>query len=258
MSRPHRHHEIEINFLERGMVTSLVSGTMETLRGGSLALFWAAVPHQILHTEKAAGFTWITVPLSWVLQWHLPKALVKPLLRGEFVVDGRPSSWDASRVKTWVDMIGRKNSDWKKAALLDIQARLHQLGLSKPISEKKTQRDTPSGSFIKVEQIARFIAENYREPITVDDIAAHTQLHPNYAMNLFRNRSGQTIIECLTQHRIAHAQRLLLTTDDKVLEIALDSGFGSLSRFYTAFTAACGVKPLQYRRVFAKAGAITG
>ena len=46
---------------------------------------------------------------------------------------------------------------------------------------------------------------------------------------------------------ISHAQRLLAISDQKVLAIALDSGFGSVSRFNAAFKEACGCSPHQYR-----------
>jgi AraC-like DNA-binding protein len=52
----------------------------------------------------------------------------------------------------------------------------------------------------------------------------------------------------ITQHRITHAQRLLATTDDTILDVALDAGFQSLSRFNEAFKAACGCSPSEFRK----------
>jgi AraC-like DNA-binding protein len=67
-------------------------------------------------------------------------------------------------------------------------------------------------------------------------------------MKIFRDRLNISMIEYLTRHRVAHAQRLLLTTDKDILEIALEAGFGSSSRFYAAFKHFCGQSPGQYRR----------
>jgi AraC-like DNA-binding protein len=82
----------------------------------------------------------------------------------------------------------------------------------------------------------------------VSRIGREVGLHPNYAMSLFRRTFGATLLEYLTQLRISHAQRLLATTDDKVLDVALSSGFGSLSRFNDAFVRRCGLSPSAYRR----------
>jgi hypothetical protein len=46
-----------------------------------------------------------------------------------------------------------------------------------------------------------------------------------------------------------HAQRLLVTTDDAILNLALDSGFQSLRLFNEAFKAACGCSPRDYRKM---------
>jgi AraC family transcriptional regulator, melibiose operon regulatory protein len=48
---------------------------------------------------------------------------------------------------------------------------------------------------------------------------------------------------------LSHAQRLLVTTGEQIVNIALSSGFGSLSRFNEAFRQSFGCTPREYRRV---------
>jgi AraC-like DNA-binding protein len=73
-------------------------------------------------------------------------------------------------------------------------------------------------------------------------------LNPNYTSGLFQKTFGTTISAFITEHRISHAQRLLITTDSKILEIALASGFNTLSRFNRAFLERCGCTPREYRQ----------
>lgn len=105
-----------------------------------------------------------------------------------------------------------------------------------------------SGGLQHVERMARCMAERYREDLTITDIARAAGLHPNYAMPLFRRLSGVTIRDYLLQHRLTRAQQLLLTTDDKVLDVALASGFGSSSAFYEIFTRVLKETPVEFRR----------
>jgi AraC-like DNA-binding protein len=72
-------------------------------------------------------------------------------------------------------------------------------------------------------------------------------------MSLFKKAFGTTLIDYLTHHRISHAQRLLATTDAKIVEIAFSSGFNSISRFNEAFRRACNCTPREYRRQHALA-----
>ena len=52
----------------------------------------------------------------------------------------------------------------------------------------------------------------------------------------------------LFRSRVSHAQRLLATTDMKIVDVAFDSGFTSISRFNDAFRRACGCSPREYRQ----------
>jgi AraC-like DNA-binding protein len=55
------------------------------------------------------------------------------------------------------------------------------------------------------------------------------------------------VIDYLTQQRVAHAQQMLITSDANVADIALESGFQTLSHFYSAFARLCGTSPGKYR-----------
>jgi transcriptional regulator GlxA family with amidase domain len=99
-----------------------------------------------------------------------------------------------------------------------------------------------------VERIARFLSRHYRDPLSLEQIGRAVELHPNYAMRVFKQGCGMSIWEYLLRLRVSHAQRLLLTTDWTVLRVAVESGFGSPGRFHETFRRVCGQTPRQYRR----------
>ena len=138
--------------------------------------------------------------------------------------------------------------------MLEMEARLRRmlpnLPASAPAAAKGRARtgSLHGGKLNKVEQMACLIARRYTEPLTVTEIGREVGLHPNYAMGLFKRAFGTTLIDYLTHHRVSHAQRLLATTDEKVVEIAFGSGFNSISRFNEAFRRACGSTPRKYRQ----------
>ena len=96
--------------------------------------------------------------------------------------------------------------------------------------------------------IAAFIATHFREPLQLVDIAEAVNLHPSTASAVFRQSTGVTAGRYLTQCRIAEAQRLLIATSRTTVDIAQRSGFGSTSRFYSAFAEHCQMAPAAYRR----------
>lgn len=252
MPRPDHHNEIELNLLYAGWVTYLHGGQKVRFEIGRLGLFWAALPHQIIDYAPGTAYFVATIPLSWFLQCDLPERLTQPLMRGEVIMetDPRRGTSDQSLFAQWETDLAGGRADTKDIVMLELEARLRRLAGSLPsaVIQKRRQRlSLQGGGLNKVEQMACFVARRYTEPLTVTEISEAVGLHPNYAMNLFKKTFGTTLIDYLTRHRISHAQRLLVTTDEKVLEIAFASGFSSLSRFNEAFRRACGCTPRDYR-----------
>jgi AraC-like DNA-binding protein len=132
----------------------------------------------------------------------------------------------------------------ERAAILEVHARLLRFGEG----VSAVPKSPPSSLLSRADKLACYVARNYQQPLTSQSIAEANGVHPNYAMNLFRKTFGTTVTAFITQHRISHAQRLLVTSDDAILEIALASGFQSLSRFNEAFKATCGCSPREFRK----------
>jgi len=248
----HRHREVEVNLVVAGEMTYLFGGATVVLPPSQLAVFWATIPHQVIRLAPKTDFYCIHVPLSLFLQWGLPSDFTNRLLHGEMVREQDPV-WmqrDLAAFEQWRRDLSASVVDRRHIVLLEIEARLWRLALSVGAGESDTLRGTaPSRlqAIEKVEQMAAYIADHYQEEIDIDAIASAAQLHPKYAMTLFRAHCGMTIGEYLSQQRLSQAQRLLATTDRKVVDVALASGFGSLSQFYAVFQRFCGQSPKSFR-----------
>jgi len=252
MPRPDRHNEVEVNFLPSGSLTYLLGGTRITVEAGRLTLFWAAIPHQIVEWETTKPYYVATLPLAWFLKCGFPEHFAQPILAGQIVFDPQTAPGDSAKFRQWVKDLRCRTPGNEQAAQLEIQARLLRLALTLPTRQSDAahppQAALPAGCQLsRADQLACYIARHYHEPMTASQIASAAGLHPNYAMMLFRKAFGATITDFLTRHRISHAQRLLVTTDDPVIQIAASSGFQSLSRFNEAFKLACGCPPRSFR-----------
>lgn len=254
MSRPDRHNEIEINLLRSGALTYLLGGMKVRVEARRLSVFWAAMPHQIIDFEGTGEYFVATLPLAWFIQCRLPEKLVRALLQGKMITesDDHGAQSDMGLLARWEEDLSCSDGELKKAVLLELEARLLRLAcssLSRTTAVSARRRPASSRSELtKVEQMAGLIAQRYMHPLTVEDIGRHVGLHPNYAMGLFKRGVGTTIVDYITKHRVSHAQRLLATTDTKIVEVALNSGFSSTSRFNVAFRNECGCSPREYRQ----------
>lgn len=257
MKRPDRHNEIELNLLTRGSLTYLLGGKTVTIPAGRLAVFWAAIPHQIIATTDNAEYFVATIPLTWFLQCKFPAPFVDAIMHTRVALDPDPQTrhGDLEMFERWVRDLEIPASQLQRVAFLEMEARLLRFALGIPAemptggtrSQSKSSM-TEDGGLNRVEEMAYYVAQHFTEKVTAEQIGAAVGVHPNYAMTLFKKAMGITLNGFVTQHRISHAQRLLATTDLKIIDVAVSSGFFSFSRFYEVFHKWCGCCPKEYRR----------
>lgn len=254
----HRHSDIELNLVCSGEVTYLIGGHVQVLREGDFAIFWAVTPHRIVDLQNNCQLGVVHIPLTDFLRWALPQSLLTPIMHGEMVLHREIPEYDRMLFERWsqearklsrhLQAFNEDHAELQQIVYLEIQARLRRAARALSLAPEKTSTArTHTEDFTRVEQMATFVSSNYTDPLTVEDIARGVNLHPNYAMSLFKRTMGLTLLEYLTQHRLAHAQRLLITSNCSILDVALEAGFGSLSRFYAVFKTEVGISPRQYR-----------
>lgn len=246
MALPHRHTEIELNLLLAGEIVYAHRDRLVRLSPGRLAIFWAAIPHQLVERPVVCDFCIFTIPLELFLGWRLPGSLVQELLAGAMVIDPDASNaaLDALLLPRWHHDLCTAPDD-PVVVLKEMEARLWRLALQHARLGQRAGRSEPHSA---AEKMAQYIVAHYQAPLTVEAVALAVGLHPNYASTAFKRTFGMTIWEYTLQYRVTQAQRLLVTTDASVLDVALQSGFGSLSSFYAAFQRFTGRTPKTMRR----------
>lgn len=255
--RLHRHDEIEFGINEHGCVDAIIGRTRIHIPPGRLVVFWASQPHGPVQVESGTYAHVLHVPLPYLTNAGLPAKFMRRLLEGEIVCAAPGSDAllpDVSLMKHWMQLLSEHGTTGRQIVLHEVIARLLRLATDRTSNDDGGGAASPEGrAVVSAKQqhflnIVRLLAERCAEPWTVETIAAETGINPGYAMRLFREIGGISIVSCLTQQRVALAQRLLLTTDAKIVDIAFDSGFTSLSSFYEMFARLCGQSPARYRR----------
>jgi AraC family transcriptional regulator, melibiose operon regulatory protein len=250
----HRHDEVELGLPSGGGITALFGAKRCRVENGQFGVFWANQPHGPLQVDPHTRAEVILVPLPWVLGWNLPAPFVHRLLHGELFLEQHSDQavFDTARLRHWVRLMRLGTPDAKRLVLLEIEARLLWLAMQLrssegelAVSKEIPHRPAQASHF---EQMIQYIAEHFLETLSVPQIAEAVSLHPNYAMRLFRETAGVTLLEYVVQHRISLAQRLLATTDMKILDLVEECGFRSPARFYAMFSRLCGQTPAAFRR----------
>jgi len=99
-----------------------------------------------------------------------------------------------------------------------------------------------------VEKIIHYIHENYALDLSLDQVAEHVYLHPNYISSLFRKETGITFIHYLHLYRIQKAKQLINKHQEMPLQqISEKVGYENVRHFFSIFKKHCGVTPGDYR-----------
>jgi len=252
----HRHNEVELTFfITQKPVIYLFGGQKIQIYPDDTLLFWGAVPHQLLEVEEKNLQYWLTIPPEIFVQWDLPSPLISKIMEGEILVERNRilRKLDLVSFPLWEKEAKVKTQDIRKTLVLSFQARLRRFGnidLSKSDFCNITFRYPYSISPKKdsFDLLYNYIVQHFRERLTVKKIASHAKIHPNYAVTLFHQKFGISIVDFITMLRIFEAQRLILTTNKKVIDIALESGFRTVSHFYKCFHKYCKKNPKEYRK----------
>lgn len=98
-----------------------------------------------------------------------------------------------------------------------------------------------------VAQALRFISEESRRPIRVDDVATHVGLSRRTLERRFRSTLARTVATEITRLRIERTKRQLLTSDSSIKALAYQNGFRDSSHLCTVFLRETGMSPAAWR-----------
>ena len=253
MLAPHWHAQVEVNFIVRGWAHYKMSGHEATFRQGDLALFWGGQPHCLDDASDDLIYAGSPLPLVHFFRLRLPPDVQARLMQGATLVTQATDASDPISFARWNDYA--RSGDPMKASLAvdELLLRIERVRFSpysllpelRAVNDDGELDHPTSPIFVR---ICDYIAENFREDIDSIDIAVAADIHPKYAMTVFKKFTGMTLNDYINLMRLSYAQAMLMREESSVLTIAMDSGFGSLSAFNKSFRKVAGMSPSDFRR----------
>ena len=143
---------------------------------------------------------------------------------------------DNKKLDAMIDGLKEESID-KKTAIIG----MIKLIRGAKINEKK---NTPV-----VERAKALIENGISEDLTVAEIAERINISVHYLCHVFKAETGITPIDYRNSAKLTKAKKLLVSTNSKISDIAVECGFGSASYFSKVFVKNEGITPAEYRTV---------
>lgn len=253
----HFHPEIELTLIVASRGRRFVGDSIEPFGPGDLVLIGPNLPH-FWHNEgrprageKAHSVVVQFLPDFWGAElWEKPElAQVRRLLaRAE-----RGLHFPARAAAPIAERLRRLPSLEGLSAALELLAVLQALaGLrpgARPLASVGYAPSLDRRTKDRLARVYAFLLARFRDPLTLAEIAREAAMTPAGFSRHFKRVTGRNVSTFLNELRIGHAARLLGETTRTVGDIAVDSGFATLSNFNRRFREQLRCAPRDYRRM---------
>jgi AraC-like DNA-binding protein len=141
--------------------------------------------------------------------------------------------------------LSRKQSGYKEAARAHLTLILVELARLLTAENPVNAAQNPP----LLTEVFQMIEAHYAEPISLIDIARLVERSPAYLTTFVRRLTGRTVLEWITERRMAEACHLLLTTDKNLTKICQQVGYRDPNSFIRLFRQLYNITPGEWRRI---------
>ena len=99
-----------------------------------------------------------------------------------------------------------------------------------------------------IHEIHRFLSLHFRDQAEINHYLSSLPMDGDYLNRLFKLQYDITIRSFILEKRLNDAAENLIQTNKKIVDIAYESGFDSVSSFYRSFKKHMGMAPSDYRK----------
>ena len=249
----HYHPEIELTLIGASSGARYVGDHIGRFSAGDLVLMGPNLPHIYINDAKITQR-----PHATVLHF-LPDCLGRDFFQlGEMKRIG--DLLERSRVGLAFHGRARERAAEALTQLIKlsgVERITHFLSILQMLANTRAFRRLASPTYApslalyqgeRINRVCELMSKRFRENITQSEAARAARMSAPSFSRFFRRATNRTFRAFLNEVRIGHASRLLLETDQSVVEICHDSGFGNLSNFNRQFLKLRKVSPRDYRR----------
>lgn len=120
----------------------------------------------------------------------------------------------------------------------------------KLLSSESDEYAINSDGSIKLSRVIKYIDRNFTEDISLDKLAAVAGYSKYHFSRIFKKYQNISIVQYISRKRIKLAERLLIDPELSITEVAMQSGFSSLTTFNRIFKAEKNCTPTEFKKMY--------
>lgn len=250
----HCHNCLELNYIENGKGTYVIDGKLYPIETGDIFVINNSEHHLAIHDGAPLRMTVLVFAMDFLWKSPFGAECLKPFFNRNKNFSNRITSRENRYEEMRNTFLCMKkefaDGNPKEWIVAEPAAQLLLSLLYQHYNEKKEITESEAYSYASgsIQKAFSYINEHFAEKITLEDVAQASSLSRTYLSKYFKNMTGQTLFAYIQQTRIKYASYLLQTGEKSMTDIALESGFESVSYFNRIFKKYYGVTPGQLRK----------
>lgn len=253
----HYHEEFELNFIQNAKNAQRVIGDhIEEIDDIELVLVGPNLQHAWF-THKCRGKQISEITIQFHKDLFDDKLLRRnqlSFIRTMFEKSVRGILFSRETTQQVAPRIIELNRKHGFDSVLELMSILHDLSTSRnmrTLSDSSFNTTEPfSYHSRRIEKTFEYMNQNFDKPVALGEVAKLANMSEVAFSRFFKQRTGNTFIDSLTEIRLGHASRMLIDTTQSVAEIAYHCGFNNISNFNRIFRKKKGCTPRDFRESF--------
>lgn len=242
LSSSHFHDEIELVYVLSGRIAVMVHGSNFILEPEDIIVF---NPYEYHAMYREAGNHTLSVYIpSWIIQ----QEQIKTIRCCSYIQKEDKDHFELLRSR--LANLFKEYRDKQFNHRLHVMSRLY--GLLALLKQQFEIKDIEEGgSDIDTERMRKvlhYIDEHFSEDISLQSTADQVYLSKSYLSRVFQKRMGISFSDHLRKLRLNKAAWLLRSTEQPIIEIAMNCGFPRINTLILNFKQEYGETPSCYRK----------
>ena len=244
----HWHNEIELILVLDGSVTLRNSEKNLILRKGDLLWVNQSEIHSLLETEEDNLLLVLQIDPEAVTRFCPEFTAYNYYLTPEKplpVKDIKIVKWAMARI---LKLSEEQNEGYSLFCVEMVYAILGRI-ISKAVKKDiPSSRESEGLASVRIKQIVKYLNEHFRDHLSLKDLSDHFQLSPYHISHIIHSQTGFTFQEHLNFLRLHCAIDLMMTTNLRLIDISMESGFSDPKYLNKYFHKMFGIKPSEMRK----------
>ena len=256
----HYHPELELHYVVRGEGVRFIGDNISNFSSGEIILLGENLPHTWRCNEEyyqhQSGLEVEAIVIQFLPDClgkdfiHLPESFLIPKLfdkaKKGMIINGTARE----KLIQLLENAPKANQIDKLLLLMNILKVLAETEEFTEITSAHAFYQSNETDSLRLNKICSFTLTHYKKEITLEEIAAISNLSITSFCRYFRLMTNKTYYDFLIEIRISHACRLLVEDKFPTDVICFECGFNNVSNFYRHFKKVTGTTPMDYKRKY--------